>query len=479
MYWVPESGIGETNREAARIARVERGLLPSVAILNRTRTAYALSDRMQHYAVPGVSIAVIDSGRIVWARGYGLAEAGHAQPVDSTTLFQAGSISKAITAVAALHLIEQGKLDLDEDVNRRLVAWKVPPSGLMREEPVTLRRLLSHSAGINVASFPGYQAGTPVPTLLQVLEGESPANTPPVRVESEPGTQWNYSGGGMSIVQQLIVDATGRSFADILQAAVFGPASMTRTVAEQPLSVARAGGAATGHSGGIAVAGRWHVYPELAAAGLWSTAPDLARFGVALLHATRGDTRALLKPATASEMVERQIDDWGLGFSLGGGAGDSATVGHEGSTVGYCARLLVLPATRQGIAVMTNGESEALIDEITRAVAHEYAWPVRARIEKTVADVDREGYVALAGRYRIEVGSRVIDLVISTDGSGAERRLLITGQSKRAVELLPLSPLHFFSQDSGSEFTFAGEGDAITHLRIDQQGQSFEARRVP
>ena len=474
------SPVGTTHGDSARIARVERGLLPTVAVRGRNGTAYVLADRMRHYGVPGASIAVIDGRRVAWERAYGTIEAGGVQRVDTTTLFQAGSISKAITAVAALHFVDRGLVQLDEDVNLRLVRWKLPQSELTRDRPVTLRGLLSHGAGLNIPSFGGYGAGAPVPTLLQVLQGAPPANTPPVRVELAPGTRWSYSGGGLSVVQQLLIDVSGRPFAETMQETVFDPVGMTRTVAEQPLSVARATSAATGHSAGAPVTGRWRVHPEVAAAGLWSTAGDLGRFGVAVLRAISGESDALLRPATAREMVTRQIGEWGLGFALGVGtvvSGDS-TVGHDGSTVGYTARLLVLPATGQGIAVMTNGESEAIIDEITRAVAQEYSWPVRPRVAKSIAAVDPEGYAALAGRYRVELGDRAVDFVVGVDGSGNGRRLIITGPSGRPAELLPLSALHFFSQDTGNEFTFTLEGNAVSSMLIDQQGQRFTARRM-
>jgi len=318
-----------------------------------------------------------------------------------------------------------------------------------------------------------------VPTLLQVLEGAPPATNPPIRVEVAPGTEWRYSGGGLSVVQQLLMDVTRRPFADVLREAVFDRAGMTRTLAEQPLSAAHAATAATAHSRGAPVEGRWRVHPELAAAGLWSTAPDLARFGVAVMRAIRGDGGALLLPATARDMVTRQIGTWGLGFALGGGAGDSATVGHDGSTAGFTARLLVLPATGQGIAIMTNAESEAFIDEIMRAVAKEYAWPVRPRIEKAVVAVDPAGYAALAGRYRVEVGERTFDFAVSVDGTGDGRRLSITGPSGRPGVMLPLSALRFFSQDTGNEFTFTREGNVVTTMVIDQQGERYTARRLP
>ena len=471
---------GEAGPDSERVARVEGGLLPAVSIRGRPDTTFWVFDRMQRYGVPAVSIAVIDGGRLAWARTYGVLEAGGSRRADTATLFQAGSISKAITAVAALSLVDAGVLSLDEDVNQQLVSWKIPANEWTRSKPVTLRRLLSHGAGINVPSYPGYRAGEPVPTLRQVLDGARLTNTPPVRVEIAPGTEWRYSGGGFTVVQELIVEASGRSFADVLKETVLGPAGMTATLAQQPLTSRRAGNAAVGQSAGAPVAGRWRVYPELAAAGLWSTASDLARFGVAVLRAIRGETGALLKPGTARELATRQIGDWGLGFALGGGtgAGDSATVGHDGSTVGYIARLRLLPATGQGVAIMTNGESEALLDEIERAVAREYAWPVKPRVEKSVAAVDPAGYEPLVGRYRVVVGARTFDFVVSVDGDGSDRRLIITGPSGRSGELLPLSTNRFFAQDTGNEFTFTRDGNTVSRMLIDQQGQSFTARRL-
>ena len=467
---------GDTSSmEAARVARVERGLLPKVAIRGQRDTTYAIADRMRRYGVPGVGIAVIDQGRVVWARAYGLLEAGGTQRVDTATLFQAGSISKALTALAALRLVASGRLGLEEDVNARLRSWQVPEHAWSRTRPVTLRGLLSHGAGLNVPSFPGYAPGTAVPTLLQVLDGTPPANTPPVRVEAEPGTTWRYSGGGFTVLQQLLADVSGRTFPDLLRAELFEPTSMRATLAEQPLLGSRR--AASGHSGGAPIPGRARVYPELAAAGMWSTATDLARAGVAVIRAVRGERGSLLEPALARAMVTRQAGDWGLGFALGA-SGDSATVGHDGSTAGFAARVLVIPTRGQGIAIMTNGESEALLDEIQRAVAREYAWPVRPRPEHSLASVDRAGYDALSGRYRVELGDRHVDFVISVAGSGADRQLLITGSGGVPATLLPLSERRFFSQETGNEFTFASEGNSIVHMAIDQQGQRFVAKRI-
>jgi len=168
---------------------------------------------MQLFRVSGASVAVIDDFKIVWAKGYGFADAGGKTAVTTKTLFQAASMSKPVAAAAALRLVEQGKLSLDEDVNCRLVGWKVPENEFTKDQKVTLRRLLSHSAGVNIeGGFIGYDVDDPVPALTQVLNGTKPANTGPIHVDFVPGTKVRHSGGGFAILQQLIIDVSGKPF---------------------------------------------------------------------------------------------------------------------------------------------------------------------------------------------------------------------------------------------------------------------------
>src|SRR5580658_6213526 len=176
--------------DAQCIARIENGLLPAVAIQGRPAQNFTLASRMEYYKVPGVSIAFFDHGQIAWTRSYGFADVASKKPVTPDTIFEAGSISKPTTALAALHLVQEGKLDLDQDVNQKLIAWKVPENEFTTEQKVTLRRILSHSAGLTVHGFPGYAAGEAVPSVAQIVNGEKPANTAPIRVDVIPGTLW-------------------------------------------------------------------------------------------------------------------------------------------------------------------------------------------------------------------------------------------------------------------------------------------------
>jgi CubicO group peptidase (beta-lactamase class C family) len=241
-----------------QISRVEQSLIPTVRFKGRGPSM--LNKRMEQLHVPGVSVAMIDNYQIAWAKAYGLANAETGTLVTVDTLFQAGSVSKPVAALASLKLVEQGALDLDRNVNDQLKSWKVPDNKFTKEHPVDLRGLLSHTAGLTVHGFPGYAMGTPIPTVPQILDGVKPANTQPVRVNKVPGDGFRYAGGGTTVAQLLLVDVTGRPFPDLLRDTVLEPLNMTSSTYEQPLPERLWSRAATGHKAdGKPVAGRWHL----------------------------------------------------------------------------------------------------------------------------------------------------------------------------------------------------------------------------
>src|SRR6476646_7716989 len=192
-------------------------------------------DRMRSYHVPAVSIAVIDNFRVVFAKGYGVTEFGGSKSVDSTTLFLAGSISKPIFASGFLRLLNERKISLDTNVNALLTTWHLPESRFTEREKVTLRRLLTHTAGLTVWGFPGYALDKPVPTVPQLLDGAPPANTPAVRNDTTPGARRLYSGGGMTIAQLVATDVSGEPFPTLMNRLMLRQAGMSRSTYENPL----------------------------------------------------------------------------------------------------------------------------------------------------------------------------------------------------------------------------------------------------
>ncbi len=456
------------NAPEARIARVESSLLPGLVIAGQPLPFRTISERMAALKVPGVSVAVIDDGRIAWAKGYGVLETGSKAPVTPQTLFQAASISKSVAALGALRLVEQGKLLLDEDVNAKLSSWKVPENDFTKAEKVTLKRLLSHTAGLTVHGFGGYAADQPVPTVPQILDGLKPANSAAVRVDVVPGSLHRYSGGGFTVMQQLLVDVTGRLFPVLLSELVLKPLGMSDSTFEQPLPADRHAVAASGHrTDGSLLPGRYHTYPEMAAAGLWTTPSDLARFLIEVRRGLRGES-SVIPAATAKAMATAVKPGYGLGLSLQG-YGPSAGYGHGGSNEGFKCQMIAYIERGQGAVIMTNGDAGGrLAGEILRAVAREYGWPTMKAQERKVVSIAPEALASLVGKYELRPG-KVISVVL-------EGATLFVVDGSQRIELHPESDVRFFELVEGSTLFFQKGADGKpTHVLIDG---SIKAPRV-
>jgi CubicO group peptidase (beta-lactamase class C family) len=357
------------------IARIERDLRPVLQVRGRAVTSHTLAEEMARHHTPSVSIAVVDHGRIVWAKAYGLADVAGKAPATTRTLYQAGSISKPVAASAAMQLVQEGRLGLDKPVNAELKGWRLPDSAFTKDAPVTLRHLLTHTGGLTVHGFPGYAAGAAVPSVIQVLDGKPPANTQAVVSEGKPGVVWNYSGGGITIAQLLMSETDGRPFPELMRRRVLAPAGMADSTYEQPLPAARRAQAASGYLvDGAPVAGRFHTYPEMAAAGLWTTPSDLARWAVALEQAYNGEKSPLVSQASAQAMLTPGLGGWGLGIQVVGD-GDRVLFLHGGDDWGFKARLLGWVKDERALVVMANGDDAfAVIEPLVQAVVREYGW---------------------------------------------------------------------------------------------------------
>ncbi|HEY1434283.1 MAG TPA: serine hydrolase domain-containing protein, partial [Thermoanaerobaculia bacterium] len=434
----------------ARIAAVENGLRPPV-LLEGDKT-WSLAERMKQFGVNGVSIAVIRDSKIEWAKGYGLADVEAKQPATAATLFQAGSISKPVAAMGALVLVQDGKLTLAGDVNQFLKSWKVPSNAHTAKTPVTLEELLSHTAGLTVHGFPGYAAGAALPTVPQVLDGAAPANTAPVRVDLDPGTQYRYSGGGYTIAQLAMTDVMGQPFPALMQKLVLGPLGMKESTYEQPLPAGLAAAAAAGYTAdGKPVVGKRHVYPEMAAAGLWTTASDLARFAIGL-QKMLGGARGPLTKASAENMVTPRRDDYALGLGIRDEGGAKYFM-HGGADEGFQAQLVTSENRGYGAIVMTNSDNgHFLIEEIVRSIAAAYYWEGYQIEALAVAKLSPETLATFAGRYRL--GADTI-LVVAPAGGGLEVKAALGS----AFTLVPVSAQAFVRRDEETRYAFGRRPD--------------------
>jgi CubicO group peptidase (beta-lactamase class C family) len=349
-------------------------LICSIQVCRADHLDVVVAAEMAKRYIPGVAVAVIDQGRVVREQGYGVCDLKSRTP---ETVFQVASISKPVTAIGALRLVREDKVSLDEEVNKKLRTWKVPENEFTQDHPVTLRLLLSHSAGLTVSGFGnGYPPNAQLPTLTQILDGVKPANSAPIRVASVPGQKWSYSGGGYLVIQQMVIDLTGEPFEKYMEDKVLRALGMNSSTFSQSLPESFKNRAATGYPGlpGPQGGERWRLHPELAAGGLWSSAGDVARLLIAVQKAYVGTDSSILSQKLAHEMLIKQSDDYGLGFFLGG---TPLRFGHNGENRGFSAISVAFADTGQGVVFLMNASTdiEVLKNILVEATGEEYHWP--------------------------------------------------------------------------------------------------------
>jgi CubicO group peptidase (beta-lactamase class C family) len=454
----------------ANISQVEKSLIADVYF--EGDSTWTIEERMKHYGVPGVSIAVINNGKIEWTNAYGIMDKETNEPVTTLTLFQAGSISKPVAAYGALKTVEMGKANLHEDVNNFLTSWKVPQNDFTKQNQVNLTHLLSHTAGLTVHGFPGYTPGDPLPTTVQILDGVSPANTGPVRVDKLPGLDFRYSGGGYTVMQQMLVDVHGISFPALEKELVFDPIGMTNSTYDQPLDSVWVKKAATGYlPDHTQTSGKRHTYPEMAAAGLWTTAEDLAKFAVDVQQTLKGESTKVLSKSMAEQMVKPVFPNGfiGLGLFLNDFGGDKY-FGHGGWDEGFSSEMIAHTTKGNGVVVLTNSNHPAFIAEVMRAVAKVYNWENYVRTYKKQAH-DTTIFKSIVGRYRN--GSDGAVAISSEDGKLYFKYLRAENRS----ELYRISETQYISRDNNTPIEFKKNADGVTEIVMWQDGKPSERKR--
>jgi CubicO group peptidase (beta-lactamase class C family) len=342
---------------------------------DKDSASWSLRERMKFYHANGVSIAVIQNYKIVWAKGYGWADSAEQRPVTTETLFQAGSNSKSLNAIGVLKLVQDGKLNLYTDINQYLKSWKFPYDSVSHGKKITLANLLSHTAGLTIHGFPGYEAGEPLPTLVQVLNGEKPANTEAVRSRFEPSLKMEYSGGGTTISQLIIEDVTGEPYDKYMWEKVLQPMGMDNSSYTQPPPLEKKSLLATGYyNDGKPVKGRYHTYPEQAAAGLWTNPTDLAKYVIETQLALLGKSNKVLSKEMTKLRLTPYIDkSAAFGVFIIDNNG-TKYFRHGGVDEGFVSQYVGSFEGGNGVVVMTNTYNTALFEEIINSVAYTYHW---------------------------------------------------------------------------------------------------------
>jgi CubicO group peptidase (beta-lactamase class C family) len=443
-----------------------------------------IAELMTRFNVPGVSIAVIRDQQIHWAKGYGIADIATGAPVNTETMFQAASISKPVAAMAVLRAVQDGLFTLDTDINTILTSWKLDGGQFTTDGPVTPRMLTSHTSGLGDGfGFPGYDPSDSVPTVVQFLQGNKLSNVGVLFMERPPMSLMEYSGGGVTLMQQALSDARKRPFADIMRDDVLRPIGMTRSTFEQPLPESFDRNAARAHSNaGKAMGAKWHVYPEQAAAGLWTTPSDLARFVIEIQRSAVGQSNRVLSRAIVQEMLSPVgVGDYAVGFAITK-TGQGWYFAHGGANWGFRGTLLAHKAKGYGLVIMTNADQGgAVAGELSRRIQRAYEWdsfaepaprgyrPPVARTEITVPEPVLRTYV---GEYQLRP-----EFSITITLENGRLQAQPTGQSKATLFAEAQDKFFLRVVDAQVTFTKAPTGE-VTGLILHQGGRDQPGRKV-
>jgi CubicO group peptidase (beta-lactamase class C family) len=373
--------------------------------------SWTLAERMKYYHVNGISIAVIKDYKIDWAKGYGLADSLSGRPVNAATLFQVGSISKAVNGLGVLSLVQNGKLNLDKDINEYLKSWKFPYDSVSKGKKITLANLLSHTAGLSGHGFPGYAMGDTIPSLIEILNGKPPANTKAIRSEFEPSVKYKYSGGGTTISQLIIQDVVQKPYNYFMRKTIFDPLGMKTSSYEQPPSEANKKLLATGYlTNGKAVVGNYHIYPEQAAAGLWSNPSELAAYVIEIQQSLIGKSNKILSqematrytmPFNSKYVTPYPDEEVALGV-YSRKTGNERYFTHDGSDRGFKAKFIGSIKDGYGAVVIINSDSREILEEVVNAIAFTYNWKNFLEPDKTVIKVNDDILNSYVGEYLFE-----------------------------------------------------------------------------
>lgn len=434
---------------------------------------WTLQERMKFYHVNGVSIAVISNYKLEWARGYGWADSTARQPVTTSTLFQAASLSKSLNGVGILKLVQDGKLNLHTDINEYLKKWKFPYDSLSRGKKISAANLLNHTAGLTIHGFPGYKQTDSIPTITDILDGKRPSNTKAVRSSFEPSLRFQYSGGGTTISQLLIEEITGQSYDKYMWENVLRPIGMISSSFAQPpqkekeLFLAKAY-----YNNGNEVKGKYHIYPEQAAAGLWTNPTDMAKYIIETQLALKGrSSKVLSQEMTVTRLTPYIDSNSALGVFVTKKDGNKY-FGHSGGNEGFVSQYYGSFENGNGVVVMANTLNFQILHEIVNSVAAIYNWKnFYTPVIKKLHPVKNDILGMYVGRYKLQNDTLVIrpgpDGLVLID-NGTELKMYFTSDTDFFILEAQNAEMNFTNDSSGKVNGFTlKQGRELRAFKLD------------
>lgn len=426
---------------------------------------------MREHDTAGVTVSVVKDGRLLFAKGYGFADAQSGKLADGhETLFRIGSVSKTFIWTAVMMLNERGALDLDTDVNQYLKGFQIPDAF---DAPVTLNHLMAHRAGFEDTIGVFTHSDTEDLSLTQALEADMPKRV------FAPGARTSYSNWGAALAAKIVEDVSGRSYQDFIQTEIFDPLAMTATTLDGPAIMPEAlrRRLSTGHKrkAGRSVAdGYMEIGPYAPAGAIASTAADMAQW--MLVHLGRGAYNGvtLMSPQSHDLMWRRAFDDRLFGADVAHGFMTKtykgyAVYGHGGATAAFYSNMALVPELGIGVFVSQNATTDRkLVGQLPDLIIARLAGPVR---DETAPDgFTKEKAAEYAGTYLnnrrsfTQFEKLFAATALANVAPAEEGGLLVTTQTG-AVRFEPVSGARDTFQDEyGNRIVFGrNEKGAVTH----------------
>lgn len=475
MLFTQVNACAQSADTSEKISQVESNLVG--AAQTEGEVPGTIKDRMAHFHVNGLSIAVIHNYKIEWAKGYGFADFDRKTPVTDQTLFQAASISKSLNAIGVLKLVQDKKLDLYADINNYLhssaqntdsyslihaseLNWKFPYDSLSKNRKISMANLLSHTAGLSVHGFGGYEKGSDIPNIVQVLDGKAPANSKPVRSMYPPGIKYEYSGGGITISQLIVTNVTQQPYEKYMYENVLKPLDMTSSTYTQfPTGVMKSLLAAAYDAKGVEITGKHHIYPEQAAAGLWTNPTDLAKYVIETQLSLQGKSNKILSQQMTKTMLTPYADKQAALGVFVENLDSTKYFGHGGANEGFRSQYYGSFDGGNGVVVMVNSDNGEIIPEIVNSVAKVYGFKglYRSKVVKPISialtEKDLQSYT---GKYQLAP-----DFILAITREGDKLYGKVPGKNKLILFPETESKFYINLEDIEIEFIKDDKGEVV------------------
>lgn len=435
-----------------RKVRLESEIRGQVKFLGESENLSSIKNKMSEYNIPALSLAVISQGKIEWADIYQNANLPEEQKLDCKSIFQAASLSKPVTFLAAVRMHAAGKIDLDKDIQNYLKDFVLPQGKQTAENPVTFRNIFSHTSGILSGGYQGYAKDLPLPSDLDVLRGSEGVNSPAIEVITTPNETLAYSGGAYTLAELALQDIYNDEFSNIMKTWILEPAGMNHSEFTQPLLASKSNQVAKGYNqSGKVLDGGWRNYPEQAAAGLWSNSIDMAKFLIEIYKAYHGKS-SIFSQSDIKSIISHERDGSVYGFILNR-SGDDISITHFGGNAGYLTGMTISLTSGNGLVYLINSDNGgALGNELLLSASLVYNWQQFKQTNVHRNDeVSSEVLKGLSGEYK---WNNQIDLSLKFDENNDQISLYFPNGDEYKLTPIRGDELDFIHPNTGVKVSF-------------------------